>query len=114
MMLQVDKPDDFVLATNETHTVREFVEKAFVCVGTTIQWVGSGINEKGVDASDHSRVLVEIDPAYFRPTEVELLLGDATKAFTGLGWKPRVLFEELVAEMVAADLALVDRGDFVS
>jgi len=114
MMLQSDTPQDYVLATNETHTVREFVEKAFACVGTTVKWVGSGVDEKGIDADDPSRVIVAIDPAYFRPTEVELLLGDATKAFKGLGWKPRVLFDELVREMVAADLALVDRGDFVS
>lgn len=79
-ILQADKPDDFVLATNETHTVREFVEKAFAAVGTTIQWVGEGVDEKGVDAKDPARVLVAIDPAYFRPTEVDLLLGDAAKA----------------------------------
>lgn len=84
-ILQADKPDDFVLATNETHTVREFVEKAFKTVGTTIKWVGEGVDEKGVDEKDPSRVLVAIDPAYFRPTEVDLLLGDAAKAKRWVG-----------------------------
>ena len=79
-ILQAEKPDDFVLATNETHTVREFVEKAFAAVGTTIKWVGEGVDEKGVDEKDPARILVAIDPAYFRPTEVDLLLGDAAKA----------------------------------
>jgi GDPmannose 4,6-dehydratase len=79
-MLQVDTPDDFVLATNETHTVREFCEKAFAFVGTTLKWVGEGVDEKGVDAANPARVLIAIDPVYFRPTEVDLLLGDASKA----------------------------------
>lgn len=78
--MQAETPDDFVLATNETHTVREFVEKAFATVGTTIKWVGDGVDEKGVDEKDPKRILVAIDPAYFRPTEVDLLLGDAAKA----------------------------------
>jgi GDPmannose 4,6-dehydratase len=84
-ILQHDKPDDFVLSTHEMHTVREFVEKAFSHVGTTIKWTGCGVDEKGVDATDPSRVLVAIDAAYFRPTEVEELLGDCTKAKTELG-----------------------------
>ncbi len=111
-MLQADKPEDFVLATGETHKVREFVEKAFAAVGTTITWQGTGVDETGVDAADHSRVLVAIDPAYFRPTEVDLLLGDPTKARTKLGWSAKIKFEELVREMIEADVALVDRGEY--
>ena len=109
MMLQNDEPDDYVLATGETHTVREFVEKSFKCVGTTIKWVGptGTVDEKGVDAEDESRVLVQIDPRYFRPTEVELLLGDPTKAAEKTGWKSSTPFDSLVKEMVEADVARV-------
>lgn len=112
LMLQADQPDDFVLATNETHSVREFIERAFAFVGTTIEWLGERgtVDEVGVDAADHSRVLVRIDPKYFRPTEVDILIGDATKAQTKLGWRPTTLFSALVDEMVAADLEDVDRG----
>jgi len=108
MMLQLDEPDDYVLATGETHTVREFVEKAFACVGTTIKWTGpfGTVDEVGVDAADESRELVKIDPRYFRPTEVELLLGDPTKARTKLGWEAECSFDDLVKEMVEADLAM--------
>jgi len=111
-MLQQDEPDDYVLATGETHTVREFVERAFAVVGTTLKWVGpeGTIDEKGVDANDETRVLVKIDPRYFRPTEVDLLLGDPTKAKTTLGWSSSTSFPDLVKEMVEADLAMV-RGD---
>jgi len=109
MMLQNDEPDDYVLATGETHTVREFVEKSFKCVGTTIKWVGptGTVDEMGVDADDDTRVLVKIDPRYFRPTEVELLLGDPTKAAEKIGWKSSTSFDDLVKEMVEADLAMV-------
>jgi len=109
-MLQVETPEDFVLATNETHTVREFIEKAFAHLGTTVKWLGETgtVEEIAVDDKDHSRVLVRIDPKYFRPTEVDLLLGDATKAKEKLGWVPKILFEDLVKEMVTADLAAVD------
>mmetsp|Transcript_34119 Transcript_34119/g.37705 ORF Transcript_34119/g.37705 Transcript_34119/m.37705 type:complete len:365 (+) Transcript_34119:178-1272(+) len=112
MMLQIDEPDDYVLATGETHTVREFVEKAFAVVGTTIKWTGpfGTVDEMGVDASDESRVLVKIDPRYFRPTEVDLLLGDPTKAKEKIGWTATTLFPELVKEMVEADLAMT-RGE---
>jgi GDPmannose 4,6-dehydratase len=112
MMLQQDKPDDFVLATGETHTVREFVEKAFAIVGTTIVWKGETgtVDEIGVDANDESRVLVKIDPRYFRPTEVDLLLGDPTKAKETIGWTAKTSFEDLVKEMVEADLELMKRG----
>ena len=109
MMLQADVADDYVLATGETHTVREFVEKAFAEVGTTIVWKGERgtVDEVGVDADDESRVLVRIDPRYFRPTEVELLLGDPTQAKKELGWEAELGFEGLVKDMMAADLKMV-------
>ncbi len=105
-ILQEDRPDDYVLATGETHTVREFVEAAFGHVGRRIAWDGAGVGEKGYDAATGD-ALVEIDPRYFRPTEVDLLLGDPTKARARLGWRHRVGFPELVAEMVEADLSNV-------
>ena len=108
-MLQQDEPDDYVLATGETHTVREFVEKAFAVVGTTIKWQGpSGtVDEFGVDAADEERVLVKIDPRHFRPTEVELLLGDPTKALNKLGWSSSTPFDQLVRDMVEEDVKMV-------
>ena len=108
-MLQQDEPDDYVLATGETHTVREFVEKAFAVVGTTIEWKGETgtVNEVGIDAADESRVLVKIDPRYFRPTEVDLLLGDPTKAKKKLGWEFTTSFDNLVKDMVESDLKMV-------
>jgi len=112
-MLQVDEADDYVLATNETHPVREFVEKAFGHVGITIKWMGATgtVDEYGVDAADESKVLVRVDPKYFRPTEVDLLIGDASKAKEKLGWVPTTLFSSLVEEMVAADIADFERGE---
>jgi len=104
LMLQKDVPDDFVVATGETHTVKEFCERAFAVVGIPITWTGAGVEEKGVDSRDASRVLVAVDEAYFRPTEVDLLLGDPTKAREKLGWVPRTRFEELVREMVLGTL----------
>jgi GDPmannose 4,6-dehydratase len=104
LMLQQPKPDDYVLATGDAHTVREFVEKAFDHVGKRIEWGGKGVDEKGVEAGT-GRVLVEVDPRYFRPTEVERLIGDSSKARAKLGWKHKVGFEELVREMVDEDLA---------
>ena len=106
LILQQPGPDDYVLATGEAHSVREFVDKAFACVGRRLEWQGSGLEEKGVDARD-GRTLVEIDPRYFRPTEVDVLLGDPTKARTKLGWHHKLSFEELVREMVETDLAAV-------
>jgi GDPmannose 4,6-dehydratase len=106
-MLQQDTADDYVLATGETHSVREFVEKAFAVVGTRLAWRGTGVDEQGVDARS-GRVLVKIDPRYFRPTEVELLLGDPAKARARLGWRHTVSFDALVREMVEADLGLVE------
>lgn len=107
-IVQQDAGDDFVLATGETHAVREFVELAFAETGRTIEWSGVGIAEVGRDARTGD-VLVRIDPRYFRPTEVDLLPGDARKAHERLGWKHTTTFLELVREMVAADLALITR-----
>lgn len=108
MIAQQDEPDDYVLATGETHSVRSFLERAFAEIGITLQWRGAGVDEKGVDA-ETGRVLVEIDPRYFRPTEVELLIGDPTKARQKLGWQHTVTFPELVAEMVRSDIERVRR-----
>ncbi|HEX6859861.1 MAG TPA: GDP-mannose 4,6-dehydratase [Caulobacteraceae bacterium] len=107
-ILQQDKADDYVLATGETRTVREFVEAAFARAGMTIGWRGEGVAEEGVCA-ETGKVLVSVDPRYFRPTEVDLLIGDATKARTVLGWKPATPFDELVREMVDSDLEVVAR-----
>ena len=107
LMVQRDVPDDYVLATGECHSVREFVEVSFEHVGVKIKWVGEAgtADEVGVDASDESRVLVKIDPKYYRPTEVDLLVGDAAKARRDLGWKPKITFKALATEMVDADMA---------
>jgi GDPmannose 4,6-dehydratase len=105
-IVQQDEPDDFVLATGEAHSVREFVEKAFACVGRTIVWKGEGVDEKGLDQKS-GHVLIEVDPRYFRPTEVEALIGDPRKAHNKLGWRHRVTFEELVQDMVKSDLEAV-------
>ena len=105
-MLQEDRPDDYVLASGETHSVREFVELAFKEIGRTLDWQGEGLAEKGLDAAS-GEVLVEIDPRYFRPSEVDHLIGDPTKAHEVLGWRHRVSFPELVREMVTADLETV-------
>jgi GDPmannose 4,6-dehydratase len=105
-VLQQPEPDDYVLATGEAHTVREFAEKAFAHTGRRLIWRGSGRDECGVDAAD-GRVLVEIDPRYFRPTEVDSLIGDPTKARTKLGWRHKTTFDALVEEMVEADLKAV-------
>jgi GDPmannose 4,6-dehydratase len=102
-ILQQPEPDDYVLATGEIHSVREFVEKAFAQIDVPIAWEGVGVEEKGFDAKS-GRVLVQVDPRYFRPTEVDLLVGDPSKARSKLGWQHKVSFEQLVAEMVAADL----------
>ena len=112
-ILRHGAPDDFVIATGETRSVREFVEAAFGCVGMSVKWRGEGLDEKGVDASN-GRILVEVDPRYFRPTEVELLLGDPSKAERVLGWKRNVSFGELVSRMVEYDLALVDRDQSIA
>jgi GDPmannose 4,6-dehydratase len=103
MMMQQAHPDDYVLATGETHSVREFIERAFALVGRTIEWRGEGVDEQGFDAKS-GESLIRVDPRYFRPTEVDLLLGDPAKARAKLGWKHTTSFEDLVKEMVEADL----------
>lgn len=105
LMLQQEKPDDYVIASGETHSVREFVEKSFKVVDIIITWEGEGIDEVGKDQD--GRVLVRIDPQYFRPTEVDLLLGSPEKAKEKLGWVPKHTFDELVEEMVKSDLEIV-------
>jgi GDPmannose 4,6-dehydratase len=102
LILQHDKPDDFVLATGEMHSVREFIEKAFAMKDLEIEWKGEGVDEVGIDKKT-GRTLVRIDPKYFRPAEVEQLLGNSTKARTILGWKPKITFDELVQVMVFHD-----------
>ncbi len=111
LMLQQDEPEDFVIATGQTRTVREFVENAFTEIGVEIAWRGRGIEEVGYDKSDGT-IRVEIDPRYFRPTEVELLLGDPTKAKEKLGWKPETSFADMVSAMVAEDLIEAQRDNF--
>ncbi len=106
LIVQQEKPDDYVLATGEMHTVRDFVEAAFSQIGCQIEWRGSGRDEQGVDTRS-GKLLVAIDPRYFRPTEVDRLVGDATKAQQRLGWKPRYFFADIVREMVASDIALL-------
>lgn len=108
LILQADGPDDFVLATGETRAVREFVEIAFQEVGRRIEWRGKGVEEVGVDIKS-GQTVVRIDPQYFRPTEVDLLVGDAAKAREKLGWRPQTSFATLVREMVAVDLAIAKR-----
>ena len=102
LMLQQDKPEDFVIATGETHTVREFIEKSFSYLEMPIEWSGEGENEKGIDKNT-GRILITINPDYFRPTDVEFLLGDSSKAKKRLGWEPKVKFKELVKIMTKAD-----------
>jgi GDPmannose 4,6-dehydratase len=106
-MLQQPQAEDYVIATGEQHSVREFVEATAAQLGLAIQWKGKGADEKGWDAG--GRCIVAIDPRYYRPAEVDALLGDATKARTRLGWKPRVKFGELVAEMAREDLREAER-----
>ena len=101
-MLQIDQPDDFVLATNETHTVKEFIEEAFNVFGEEIIWKGKGVNEKGILRSS-GKVVIAINPKYYRPTEVDILIGDYTKAKEILGWEPKTKFKELVKIMVHSD-----------
>ncbi|MFA5957906.1 GDP-mannose 4,6-dehydratase [Hyphomicrobium sp.] len=108
MIVQNDQPGDYVLATGETHSVREFVELSFAQIGTTIGWKGKGADEVGFDTSNGNE-LVRIDPKYFRPTEVDVLLGDPSKAHKELGWRHKVGFQDLVKEMVSADAALLER-----
>jgi GDPmannose 4,6-dehydratase len=111
-MLQQDVAEDYVLATGETHPVREFVEMAFKEVEIEIEWEGEGVDEVGKNKANGD-VLVEVDPKYFRPTEVELLIGDPSKAKAELGWEHSYSFEQLVREMVAADVKLFERDEYL-
>ena len=113
LLLQQDRPQDYVIATGRQHSVRDFVEKAASHLGMRIEWRGSGTDEQGVDSAS-GRTIVEVDPRYYRPTEVDALLGDASKARRKLGWRPGITFDELVKEMVAADLALARRDAAVA
>ncbi len=112
MMLQQDEPDDYVAATGEMHTVREFIEKAFEHVGRKIEWRGKNVDEQGIDLST-GQLVVKIDPRYFRPAEVEQLLGNPAKAKRQLGWEPEVKFEQLVRIMTDGDLRLLNDSRYV-
>ncbi len=112
LMLQQEKPDDYVMATGVTTTVRDFITMAFKEAGITIAWEGSGINEKGIDTSSN-KVVVEIDPRYFRPAEVELLIGDPAKAKNKMGWEPKVQLPELVKMMVANDIKIAQKEQYL-
>ena len=111
LILQQPEPEDFVIATGEQHSVRDFVDTAAQELGLTIRWQGHGVAEKGYD--ELGRCVVAVDPRYFRPTEVETLLGDATKARAQLGWTPKTTFKQLVAEMVREDLKAAERDELV-
>ena len=113
LILQQAEPEDFVIATGEQHSVREFVTRAGAQLGMNIEWQGRGIDEQGVDTQT-GRTVVKVDPRYFRPTEVDTLLGDATKARTKLGWKPEISFDELVREMVAEDSEIARRDAVIA
>lgn len=109
LMLQQNQPEDFVVATGETHSVREFVEAAFAVIDRQIEWKGDGVNEVGIEAGTNT-IRVKINPKYFRPTEVDLLLGDSSKAQQELGWKRKVSFKELVKDMVDSDIQLMRKN----
>jgi GDPmannose 4,6-dehydratase len=113
LILQQPEAEDFVIATGEQHSVREFVTRAGAELGMTVEWRGSGLEEQGVDAKS-GRAIVKVDPRYFRPTEVDTLLGDATKARTKLGWQPEISFAQLVEEMVAEDLSIARRDAVIA
>ncbi len=112
MMLQQDEPDDFCIATGRQYSVRDFCNAAYAHIGREIRWEGSGVDEKGYDAETGQQI-VAVDPRYFRPTEVETLLGDPTKAREKLGWEPEISFEEMVHEMMESDLSLAKRDALV-
>ena len=110
-MLQQDKAEDYVVATGLQYSVREFVEIAASEIGLEISWQGAGVNEKGYDRQGHC--VIQVDPKYFRPTEVETLLGDASKAKRKLGWVPRISFSELVKEMMQEDIKAAERDQLM-
>jgi GDPmannose 4,6-dehydratase len=109
LMLQAKEPKDYVIATGEQHSVREFIEKSCAALDINIRWEGEGENEKGYDQAD--RCIVEVDPGHYRPTEVESLLGDPGKAHRELGWRPETSFDQLVQEMIEGDLKLARREE---
>jgi GDPmannose 4,6-dehydratase len=111
LMLQQDHPEDFVIATGVQYSVRDFVAAAAAEIGLTVTWKGEGVHEEGYD--QHGKRIVAVDPRYFRPTEVETLLGDASKAREKLGWVPQTSFAELVAEMMREDLIAAERDELV-
>jgi len=111
LMLQQEQPEDYVIATGVQFSVRQFIEAAAEEIGLTITWKGEGVEEKGFDAK--GTCIVAVDPRYFRPTEVETLLGDASKAKEKLGWTPKISFKELVSEMMREDLKAAERDDLV-
>jgi len=113
LMLQQPEPEDLVIATGQQHSVREFAAHAAGCLGMRIEWRGSGLDETGVDA-DSGKIVIRVDPRYFRPTEVDALVGDASKARAKLGWRPEISFAELIAEMVAADVELAARDQLIA
>jgi GDPmannose 4,6-dehydratase len=112
LMLQQDEPDDFVLATGVKYSVRHFLEQAFAKAGISLEWSGKGVNEKGKNVKT-GKVIVEVDPRYYRPTEVDLLVGDPSKAFEKMGWKHRYDLDSLIEEMVASDLQLFKRDKYL-
>ena len=111
-MLQQEEPEDFVLATGVTTTIREFTKRAFAEVGITLEWSGNGVDETGRNAKS-GNILVSIDPAYFRPTEVDLLIGDASKAREKLGWQPTCNLQQMIEEMIKADLEEVRKDQLL-
>jgi len=113
LMLQQEQPEDFVIASGEQHSVREFAERAAAALGMHLEWQGEGVEEHGIDTKS-GRVVIRIDPRYFRPTEVESLLGDPSKARDKLGWVPEIDFQTLVNEMVAEDLDLARRDSVMA
>jgi GDPmannose 4,6-dehydratase len=108
LMLQQDTPEDYIMATGVTTRVRDFINMAFAEAGMPLKWEGAGINEKGIDTRN-GKTVVEIDPKYFRPAEVDILIGDPAKALAKLGWKPRIQLPELVKMMVTHDLELAEK-----
>jgi len=112
LMLQQDQPEDYVIATGEQHSVREFVQRSAAVLGMSIEWRGQGAEEHGVDVTS-GRTIVKVDPRYFRPTEVDSLLGDASKARTRLGWQPEITFDQLIEEMVRSDLEIARRDALI-
>jgi GDPmannose 4,6-dehydratase len=111
LMLQQDKPEDFVIATGVQYSVREFVDAAASELGITVTWTGQGLDEIGVN--EEGKAIIRVDPRYFRPTEVETLLGDPSKAKQKLGWTPKTTFKELVAEMTKADLEHAQKDELM-